>query len=86
MIFSAIFFFPARITLQNTGPDCGSKRVTVLFKNNFEYKIHKILKDDKERYVSIDTKMLNKSLTLANAPSSVNHPVFVVVVFSGYKY
>ena len=59
-----------------TGPDCGSKGVTVLFKNNFEYIIHTILKDNKGRYVSIDTEMLKKSLTLANvyAPSSVDHP------------
>ena len=49
-----------------TGPDCGSKGLTVLFKNNFEYIIHNILKNDKGRYVSIDTEMLKKSLTLAN--------------------
>ena len=28
------------------GPDCASKGVAVLFKNNFECKIHNILKDD----------------------------------------
>ena len=47
------------------GPDCASKGVAVLFKNNFEYKIH-ILKDDKGRYILIDIEMLNKPLTLAH--------------------
>ena len=39
------------------GPDCGSKGVAVLLKNNFEYKIHNILKDDEGRYILIDMKM-----------------------------
>ena len=62
------------------GPDCASKGVAVLFKNNFEYKIHNILKDDEWRYILINTEMLNKRLTLTNlyAPSSGDHP-FVVV-------
>ena len=59
-------------------PDCTSKGVAVLFKNNFEYKIHNILKDDEGRYILIDIEMLNKRLTLANlyAPSSGDHPEF----------
>ena len=71
-----------------TGPDCGSKGVTVLFKNNFEYIIHNILKNDKGHYVSIDTEMLKKSLTLANVytPSSVDHPGFVVVVVVVFRF
>ena len=36
------------------GPDCARKGVAVLFKNNFEYKIHNILKDDEGRYILID--------------------------------
>ena len=48
------------------GPDCASKGVAVPFKNNFECKIHNILKDDEGRYILIDTEMLNKRLTLAN--------------------
>ena len=48
------------------GPDYASKGVAVLFKNNFEYKIHNILKADEGRYILIDTEMLNKRLTLAN--------------------
>ena len=60
------------------GPDCASKGVAVLFKNNFEYKIHNILKDVEGRYILIDIEMLNKRLTLANlhAPSSGDHPEF----------
>ena len=49
------------------GPDCASKGVAVLLKNNSEYKIHHILKDDEGRYILIHTEMLNKRLTLANA-------------------
>ena len=60
------------------GPDWASKGVAVLFKNNFEYKIHNILKDDEGRYILIDIEMLNKRLTLANlyAPSSGDHPEY----------
>ena len=60
------------------GPDCASKGVAILFENNFEYKIHNILKDDEGRYILIDIEMLNKRLTLANlyAPSSGDHPEF----------
>ena len=59
-------------------PDCASKAVAVLFKNNFEYKVHNILKDNEGRYILIDIEMLNKRLTLANlyAPSSGDHPEF----------
>ena len=62
------------------GPDSASKGVAVLFKNNFEYKIHNILKDDEGRYILIDIEMLNKRLTLSNlyAPSSGDHPEFLI--------
>ena len=36
------------------GPDCAIKGVAFLFKNYFEHKIHKILKDDEGRYILID--------------------------------
>ena len=60
------------------GPDCGSKGVAVLFKNNFWYKIHNILKDGEGRYILIDMEMVNKRLTLGNvcAPRSGDHPEF----------
>ena len=68
------------------GPDYASKGVAVLFKNNFEYKIHNILKDDEGRYILIDIEMLNKRLTLANAyaPNSGDHPDFLDKVI--YKW
>ncbi len=58
------------------GQDSGSKGVAVLFKNNFEYKIHSVVKDDESRYILIDIEMLNKRMTIANiyAPSSGDHP------------
>ena len=58
------------------GHDSGSKAVAILFKNNFEYKIHDIFKDDEGRYILIDIEMLNKRITLANvyAASSGDHP------------
>ena len=54
------------------GHDTGSKGVAVLFKNNFEYKIHSILKDDGGRYILIDMERM----TLANvyAPSIFAFP------------
>ena len=36
------------------GHDSGSKGVAILFKNNFEYKIHNILKDKEGQYILID--------------------------------
>ena len=67
------------------GPDCASKGVAILFKNNFEYKSHHILKDDEGRCILIDTEMLNRLFTLANlyAPSSGDHPEFLFVLFFG---
>ena len=49
-----------------------------LFKNNFEYKVHSVVKDDEGRYILIDIEMLNKRMTIANtyAPSSGDHPDF----------
>ena len=60
------------------GQDSGSKGVAVLFKNNFEYKVHSVVKDDEGRYILIDIEMLNKHMTIANiyAPSSGDHPVY----------
>ena len=36
------------------GHDSGSEGVAILFKNNFEYKIHNILKDKEGQYILID--------------------------------
>ena len=48
------------------GQDSGSKGAAVLFKNNFEYKVHSVVKDDEGRYILIDIEMLNKRLTIAS--------------------
>ena len=52
--------------------------MAVLFKNNFEYKVHNVVKDDESRYILIDIEMLNKRMTIANiyAPSSGDHPEY----------
>ena len=54
------------------GQDSGSNGVAVLFKNNFEYKVHSVVKDDEDRYILNDKEMLNKRMTIANIyePSS----------------
>ena len=61
------------------GQDSGSNGVAVLFKNNFEYKVHSVVKDDEDRYILIDIEMLNKLMTIANiyAPSSGDHPEYL---------
>ena len=58
------------------GQDPGSKGVAVLFKNQIEYKIHSVVKDDEGRYILTDIEMLNKRMTIANiyVPSSGDHP------------
>ena len=60
------------------GHDSGSKGVAVLFKNNFEYKIHNVLKDNEGGYIWINIEMMNKHLTLVYiyAPSSGDDPKF----------
>ena len=60
------------------GHDYGSKGVAILFKNNFEYKIHTALRNNEGRYILTDIEMMNKRLTLANvyAPSSGDHSEF----------
>ena len=60
------------------GQDSGSKGVAVLFKNNFEYKVHSVVKDDEDRCILNDIEMLNKRMTISNiyAPSSGDHPEF----------
>lgn len=60
------------------GHDSGSRGVAILFKNNFDYKIHNVVRDVEGRYILIDIEMLQKRITLANvyAPSSGDHPEF----------
>ena len=60
------------------GNSTESNGVAILFSNNFEYKIHSVLKDTEGRYIIMDIEMLNKRMTVANvyAPSSGDHPEF----------
>ena len=44
----------------------GSRGVAVLFKNNFEYKIHSTIRDELGRYIVIDIEFFNRRMTLGN--------------------
>ena len=48
------------------GQDSGSKGVAVSFKNNSEYTVHSVVKDDEGRYILIDIEMLNKRMKIPN--------------------
>ena len=48
------------------GDEFGSKGVAIRFKNDLEYKIHNVSKDDEGRYVLIDIALVNKHFALAN--------------------
>ena len=59
-----------------SGNDTNSNDVAVLFKNNLDFRLHAVIKDDKGKYIILDTEMLGKRMTLINlyAPSSGDHP------------
>ena len=48
------------------GDESGRKGVAIRFKNDLEYKIHNVSKDDEGRYILIDIALENKRFTLAN--------------------
>ena len=58
--------------------------MVVLFKNNFEYKIHSTIRDELGRYILIDIEILNRRMTLGNVygPSNGDHPEFFQEVFN----
>ena len=60
------------------GNNTASRGVAVLFKNNFEYKVHNVMKDPEGRYILIDIEMLDNRFTLGNVygHSSGDHPEF----------
>jgi len=66
------------------GNHTGSRGVAVLFKNNFEYKIHSTIRDELGRYIVTDIKFLSRCMTLGNVYglSSGDHPEFFEEVFS----
>ena len=50
----------------------------VLFKNNFDFRLHTVIRDDEGKYIILDIEMLGKRMTLVNlyAPSSGDHPEY----------
>lgn len=47
-------------------------------KNNFDFRLHTVVRDDEGKYIILDIEMLGKRMTLVNlyAPSSGDHPEF----------
>ena len=60
------------------GNNTNSNGVAVLFKNNFDFRLHTVIRDDEGKYIILDIEMLGKRMTLVNlyAPSSRDHPEF----------
>ena len=50
----------------------------VLFKNNFDFRLHTVIRDDEGKYIILDIETLGKRMTLVNlyAPSNGDHPEF----------
>jgi exonuclease III len=65
------------------GNNSSSRGVAILFRNNFEYKVHDIIKDDEGRYIILSIELLGKRTTLGNiyGPSRGDHPEFFNSVF-----
>ena len=61
-----------------SGKSTNSKGVIILFNNNFEYKLHKVVRDTEGCYIIIDIEMLGKRFTLVNiyGPSGYDSPCF----------
>lgn len=60
------------------GNNTNSNGVAVLFKNNFDFRLHTVIRDDEGKYIILDIEMLGKRMTLVNlyAPSSGDHPEY----------
>ena len=60
------------------GNNTNSNGVAGLFKNNFDFRLHTVIRDDEGKYIILDIEMLGKRMTLVNlyAPSSGDHPEF----------
>ena len=66
------------------GNSSASKGVAILFRNSFEYKIHKIIKDDERgSFLVLDISIFNTRLTLCNiyGPSEKDDQDFFIKVF-----
>ena len=62
-----------------SGSDTNKNGVAILFNNNFEYKVHKVIRDPEGAYIVLDIELLKKRLTLVNVygPSSGDNPNFI---------
>lgn len=60
------------------GCDTNKNGVAILFNNNFEYKVHNVIRDPHGCYILLDIELLEKRMTLVNVygPSSGDHPEF----------
>ena len=47
-----------------------------MFKNNVDFRLHTVIRDDEGKYIILNIEMLGKRMTLVNlyAPSSGDHP------------
>ena len=64
------------------GNDTNSKGVAILMNNNFEYKVHGVIRSDDGNYIMLDIEMAGKRITLANiyGPSNSDSPAFFTKV------
>ena len=60
------------------GNNTNSNGVAVLFRNNFDFSLHTVIRDDEGKHIILDIEMLGKRMTLVNlyAPSSGDHPEY----------
>ena len=65
------------------GRDTAKNGVAILFRNNFEYKLHSVFRDIDGRYVIVDITIMKKRISLVNvyAPSSGDHSEFFEELF-----
>ena len=62
------------------GNNTNSNGVAVLFKNNFDFRLHTVIRDGEGKYIILDLEMLGKRMTLVNlyAPSNGDHPFLLL--------
>ena len=56
-----------------SGNDTNSNDVAVLFKNNLDFRLHAVIKDDKGKYIILDTEMLGKRRRKNIHGDALNH-------------
>ena len=61
-----------------SGKDTNKNGVAIMFNNNFEYKVHSVVRDPDGCYIAMDIELLKERLTLLNVygPSSGDNPDF----------